>query len=196
LVNRTLDEQDLAACPIVFQAGSVDLLTGRIVRADKDNSSKQLREYIIASTAIPFVMPVSVINQRPLVDGGARDVALLKPVIREQEADEIYCVLCQEQDLEAAAVDHGKITQYGERLMDIVTNEIVNNDIDRALTINRFVESGRLQPPQSPEDEEYRYVDLKVIRPRAGLNIKLTAFDGADIKRLVDLGREAAEEVV
>jgi NTE family protein len=194
LVSRTLNEDDLAACPIVFQAGSVDLLTGKLVYADKSNSSRQFREYIIAGTAIPVVMPVSVINQRPLVDGGIRDVALLRSAIREEKAERVFCILCQEEVLEAAVVDHRKILEYGERLMAIVTNEIVNNDIDRARTINRFVETGRLQPPESPEDKDYRYIDLKVVRPKAGLNIELTEFDSDDIRRLVKLGREAARE--
>ncbi len=195
LVNNILDEENLAAWEGIFKIGAVNVLTGELIQADKHNSPRQLRRYIIASTAIPFVMPPSIIGKSPYVDGGARDVATLRQAIVDG-ADEVYCVLCQEEKTSPAAINSGSIVEFGERIMEIVTNEMVNNDIDRAATINDLLAKGALKPEDKSGAGEYRQIDLKVIRPAGPLNIELTDFGEEDIQRLLALGREAAAVVM
>ncbi|MFH2055187.1 MAG: patatin-like phospholipase family protein [bacterium] len=191
LVKQILSEDDLAAYPGIFKAGAVNLISGELVQADQHNSARQLREFIIASTAIPVVMPSSMIGRTPYVDGGARDVATLHEAIADG-ATRIICILCQEEKMGAAAVDPGNLVEFGDRLMGIVTNETLNNDLQYAQLINELLATGKLQPEDKGDGESYRQLDLTIIRPASPLNIELTDFDTDDIKRLIKLGREAA----
>lgn len=194
LIDGTFSEADLAACEVPFKAASVNLRSSELIVADKNNSHGKLRDYILASTAIPIVMPVSKIDDVSLVDGGTRDVAPMKAAI-DDGANHIICILCQEKELGPDYFQTGKITELAERIMEIVTNEMVNNDIARANTINELVRSGRLTP-SSDNNDEYRHVPIKVIRPSESLNISLADFDREDITRIYRLGQEAARRAI
>jgi len=193
LVVRSLDEDHLRACPITFKAGCVDIESGRLITADSQSYYPDLRKYIIASTAIPIVMPVSWIQDRPFLDGGLRDVAPLKVAI-DGGAEEIFCLLCQEKTIKESRLNLGNLAEYAERMMDIVINETLNNDIERAEKINARL---RAECDRAVEEAAgHKYIPIKVIRPSASLNIELTDFNRADIERIYKLGqKEAAEKL-
>jgi NTE family protein len=189
LVNEILDEDNLRESPAIFKAGSVNVADGTLFEAD--NRTPNLIKYIIASTAIPVVMPVSKISGQPLVDGGVRDVAAMKPAI-EDGAEEIVCVLCQPRDLAGAQINTGNLMHFAERLMDIIINETVNNDIEWAQFINDHTpEDGTVVLSGSMQG--YRRVPLTVIRPSGPLDINLTDFSRVDIERIYEEGRAAAK---
>jgi len=188
LIKSTLNEDNLRNSPAIFRAGSVNMADGSLFQAQNDTPN--LIEYIIASTAIPVMMPVSMVSSQPLVDGGVRDVAAMKPAI-EDGAEEIVCVLCQPRNLTGTQINCGNLLQFAERLMEIVVNETVNNDIEWAQYINDNTPADGT-PAASGPMAGYRRVPLTVIRPGGPLNIDLTDFDRADIQRIYDEGRAAA----
>ncbi|MEE9443308.1 MAG: patatin-like phospholipase family protein [candidate division Zixibacteria bacterium] len=192
LINSIMTEENIQNAPIIYKAGTVNIANGKLILADKTTTN--LVKYIIASTAIPVVMPVSMISKQPFVDGGVRDVATLNPAI-EDGADEIICILCQPKDLSATSINLGKLEEFAERIMEIVVNETVNNDIEWAQYINEHCpEDG--SPVTSGPFEGYRHVKLTIIRPTGPLDIKLTDFNANDIKRIYDNGREIAKKAL
>ncbi len=192
LVYETMNGDDLRESPIIFKSGSVNIADGTLILADK--SSSNFIEYIIASTAIPVVMPVSLISGQPLVDGGVRDVAALSPAI-DDGAEEIICILCQPRNLSGTSVHIGKLEEFAERIMDIIINETVNNDIEWAQYINKFCPRDGTPVSGGPLDG-YRYIPLTVIRPVGPLDITLTDFSRDDIRRIYEDGREAARQAL
>ena len=72
-------------------------------------------------------VPVTLIGKSPYVDGGVREVAPLKRAI-DDGAQEIICVVCQPESLQGVSFLPGNLADFALRLMDIVTNELVNND--------------------------------------------------------------------
>jgi len=189
LVHETLNEDNLRESPVRFKAGSVNVADGTLFQAD--NHTPNLIKYIIASTAIPVVMPVARVAGQPLVDGGIRDVAALKPAIKDG-MDEVICVLCQPRDLSGAQINVGDLRQFTERIMDIVINETVNNDIEWAEFINEHApDDGR--PVESGPLQGYRRVPVTVIRPSGPLDIDLESFNRNDIRRIFEEGRGAAQ---
>ena len=81
--------------------------------------------------------------------------------------------------------------QFAERLMEIVVNETVNNDLEWAQFINDNTPADGTRAISGPM-AGYRRVPLTVIRPGGALNINLTHFSGEDIERLYEEGRAAA----
>lgn len=190
LVNRILSIDNLRKSDIDFTAGAVDMITGRLNYFNKLDSS--LIKGIIASTTIPIMMPISQIGSTPYYDGGLRDVASLKSVI-EKGADEIVIILCQSEQLSSKNFNTGKLMHLVSRVMDIVVNETVNNDIARMKDVNELV-------PKSSNiikkgvHEGKKKIRFKIIRPQKELIVKIDQFEKNDVEEMIELGKVTARE--
>ncbi|UCB51590.1 MAG: patatin-like phospholipase family protein [Candidatus Zixiibacteriota bacterium] len=192
LIYKEIDEENLYNSPASFSAGVVNLATGDFVNADLGYPN--IIEYIIGSTAIPIVMPVTMLAEQPLVDGGLRDVTTLKAAI-EDGADEITCVVCQARKVLGKNFDRENMLQLADRIMDIATNEIVNNDLEWAQFINTFCPKDGTPVVDGPL-AGYRYIPITVIRPAVEPAIKLDDFKEEEIAELLNLGHIAAKNAM
>ncbi len=192
LVRKELDESNLRNSPVAFYAGSVNLADGEIVYASL--GFPNLLDYIIASTAIPIMMPISMIGDRPYYDGGMRDIAPLKQAI-DAGAAEIVCVACQPLKSSGADFHRGNILHLVDRVVTIMTNEILRNDLEFASYINEYcprdgsrLESGPLRG--------YRFIPIRIIQPAMPIEVQIDSFTRSDITEMLDLGRYAAREAM
>lgn len=197
LVRRTISEENLRAAPLIFKVGCVNMGNGELLV--KDASGGRLIEYILASAAIPVVMPLVKVEGASasagpawLTDGGVRDVALIGKAI-DDGADRIICILCQTERVSTVTYDFGNLIQYAERLMEIVVNETVNNDLETALRLNALLPADG-SPLQEGPLAGKRRVDIRVIRPLQEPAIGLETFASDDVLRCLEMGREAAQE--
>lgn len=188
LVYKTLNLEYLRKSKVEFTAGAVDMITGTLKYFNQFNPS--LINGIIASTSIPIMMPISNIGGIPFYDGGLRDVAPLKSVI-EKGADEIIIILCQSEQLSEKNFHTGKIMHLTSRIMDIVVNETVNNDIDRMHDINCLVPKNA-EVIKKGVHAGKKKISYKIIRPEKELVVKIDNFKKQDIESMMALGKEAA----
>ncbi len=192
LVRKELKEENLRNSPVAFYAGSVNLADGEIVYAGL--GFPNLVDYIIASTAIPIMMPISMIGDRPYYDGGMRDIAPLKQAI-DAGATEIVCIACQPLKTGGADFDRGNILHLVDRVVTIMTNEILRNDLEFAGYINEYCPRDG-SPISSGPLRGYRYIPIRVIQPAMPIEVQIDAFTTKDITEMLDLGRFAAREVM
>jgi len=190
LVKRMLSLENLRKSNIDFTAGAVDMVTGKLKSFNPSNPS--LIDGIIASTTIPIMMPISHIGGVPYYDGGLRDVAPLKSVI-EKGADEIVIILCQSENLTEKNFNTGKLMHLVSRIMDIVVNETVNNDIARMEDVN-------CQVPKKSNiikrgfHKGKKKIKFRIIRPAKELIVKIDKFQKEDIQKMIEQGRLAAKK--
>jgi len=190
LVHCILSTENLRKSNIDFTAGAVDMITGKLKSFKQSNPS--LIDGIIASTTIPIMMPISHIGGIPYYDGGLRDVAPLKSVI-EKGAEEIVIILCQSEQLSEKNFNTGKLMHLVSRIMDIVVNETVNNDIARMQDIN-------CQVPKKSDiikrgvHKGKKKIKFRIIRPEKELVVKIDQFQKTDIERMIVLGIATAEQ--
>lgn len=192
LIRKELDEANLRNSPVTFYAGTVNLADGEIVYASL--GFPNLLDYIIASTAIPIMMPISMIGNRPYYDGGMRDIAPLKQAI-DAGASEIVCVACQPFRTSGADFNRGNILHLIDRVVTIMTNEILRNDLEFANYINEYCPRNGL-PIESGPLRGYRYIPIRVIQPAMPIETQIDAFTRNDITEMLALGRYAAREVL
>jgi len=192
LVRELLDPHHLRTSPVRFGAGSINMVDGRLIQATNDIDD--ILEYIIASAAIPVVMPFSRVNRQVLVDGGVRDVAPLKFAI-DFDATEIWCVICQAERLEAIDIEWNDLMPFTGRLMEIVTNELVNTDLEYARLVNAHTPADGSPATEGPFIGKRR-LNIKVVRPARQIDIQLDSFTPADIQSMIDQGRRAAQTPV
>lgn len=192
LIKREIRTENLRRSPVKFFACAVDVATGEPVYASVDSHPSNIHDYIIASAALPIIMPLSMIEADPYTDGGIREVAPLSRAI-DDGADEIICILCQPENMQRAQFNCKDIIKLGEQLMAIVTNETVKNDVKHCEQINDLLR-GIPQPITSGPLKGKRHIELKVIRPSDPVDLDLEKFDPIKIKSALTVGWDTSQK--
>jgi hypothetical protein len=110
-------------------------------------------------------------------------------------AEEIVVIACQATKVlqypsNDSVIDHRDLRKLAERVTDIMTNEIVNADIDYAEEINEIIRKGRADDLRITRGKTERR--LVVIRPEQDLVADIENFVAADIENMIELGRSSA----
>jgi NTE family protein len=195
LVLKEVSMENIYNSPISLKVGVANLSDGSIVYADPLYAN--FIDYVLASTAIPLLMPVVNIGKntnKAFLDGGIRDVAPLKKAF-ESGAEEIICIACQSKIMHGATFNYGNVINTADRILDILFNEGINNDIDWAETINHFLPTDGLPLTDGPY-KGYKKIKLTIIRPPVPINIDMINFNSDDIKNLINNGYRLASEVL
>lgn len=195
LVVREIDPENLRNSPVDFYACSVDVQSGNAIYASAKTHDNIL-DHIIASTAIPFVMPLRKIGNTYHTDGGIREIAPLSQAIADK-ASEIICVVCQPENLTEEYFNTRSLIKLANRFMDIVGNETVNNDIKHCQQINDILKFYNIQPNGGANDplQGKRQVKLQVIRPERPVEIALEEFNESDINKALVQGWEDSQQL-
>lgn len=195
IVRDEIDEGNLERSGIHYHPGTVDLFSGRIEYPD--SSDPDIVELIIASSAIPIAMDIVEIRRAgqlvPFVDGGTRDVAPLSRAV-ESNCTDIICIVCQSENLTSRNFPPRTLKRLMARLMSIIINETVNNDLK---TIDRYKQLLAEAPPAALDQTFRAYNNLRcvtIIRPNAELDYDDMNFTRDDIKKMIDKGIAAANE--
>jgi NTE family protein len=195
MVLRNIDPSVLMKSQLKHHVGTVNLFSGEITYADPTCSD--FLDYVIASTAMPVIMPGMKIKRlagQVFFDGGLRDVAPLTQAISNGATD-IICILCQPDLISCEPFNEKNIIRLSERVIDIMTDEIERNDISRAVKINRFMPKDGTPAIEGPFKGK-RKVRITVIRPLEPLKVDIMKFNPDDISRMIDLGYRSASGVL
>lgn len=187
LVRDLLDAERVRASGIRLRLPAVDLGSGALTVFDE--TTPDLAEAVLASSAFPIVFPPVERGGRLLLDGGVRDFAPLKSAIRAG-ADSIVVVMTENPE-RLSVVEPRRLRSavaIAERTLRIVLNELVRNDVSHCSTINRLIDDGHLDtPPGGP-----RRIALQVVVPREPLGSGLD-FSSAMLNAQVDRGYDDAK---
>ncbi|TBH70844.1 patatin-like phospholipase family protein [Aquirufa nivalisilvae] len=172
LVEGVLDIRNLQASPVEMRIGAVNIIDGGIHYVDP--SYDHFFDYLLASSAVPILMPVVQINQekrRSFLDGGLRDVAPLQKAIKDG-GKHIVCISCHTQTIEGGIFETGDLLALVDRVMDIAVNEILNADLKEALLV------------QNQRSD----LSIQSIRPIQPISIDIRNFTKLDIRRMLEIG--------
>lgn len=166
LLSEVLQNRNLQASPVGLKVGAVNIMEGSMHYVDP--SFENFQDYLMASSAVPILMPVVQIQsekRKSYLDGGLRDVAPLQKAINDG-AKEIVVIACHTEMIEGGDFDSGDLLALVDRVMDIAVNEILNADL-------------RMQRSE---------VKLTIIRPKQPLSIDIQRFTKMDIRRMLETG--------
>lgn len=188
LLQEVISLENLRKSPVVYSCGYVNINSGEIiygnnVTIDYDN--------ILASTAIPFTMPLI---HGAWADGGVRDNAPLKQAIK-LGATEIICIATSPEKLDYSNDNWGDVFKYADRLMTIIVNNTLNDDLKEAEWYNKFCPDDGSVCQKGPSAGK-RKIKLKVIRPAAQINVSIDSFTEKDIAKMIDDGYSTANNLL
>ena len=183
LIKKRIDPNIIKHTPVKLHIGAVNIYSGEILYVEPTDPN--FLDFVVASTAIPIMMPVKNINGIPYLDGGLRDVAPLGKAIQEG-ADEIVCVCCQSEKLDNKPYNQRDLVVLVDKVMDIVVTEIINSDIKTLDNINKLI--AEYPGATGSHHSKYKLIKNTVIRPDKEINLDIQAFNQADIINLMNEG--------
>ena len=193
LLNSLIKDRYLKDSGIDLSIGIVDIKSGEMEYINQNNPD--ILKYVIASSAIPIVMPISKINGNSFCDGGVRDSAPLRSAI-DAGAEEITIISCAPLDMIYKDIDTGNILDVTERVLSIVMNESLINDINNVKRVNeskkRFEKAFGKNSNHSFSSK--RDIKITLIAPDKSIPVKLTKFDRKDISDMINLGYNTASK--
>lgn len=166
LLTEVLQDRNLQASPVGLKVGAVNIMEGAMHYVDP--SFENFTDYLMASSAVPILMPVVKIEgekRKSYLDGGLRDVAPLQKAVNDG-AKEVVVIACHTEMIEGGDFDSGDLLALVDRVMDIAVNEILNADL-------------RVARPD---------VQIKFIRPSQPISIDIQRFTKMDIRRMLETG--------
>jgi NTE family protein len=184
LIRETLREEALRRAKVQIRVGAVNMGNGVIKYVDARDPD--IVEFVYASCAEPLVMPSVRIAGADYYDGGIRDLVPVGNAIN-LGATEIVSVVCQPRVLDEEVFPRGHVVAMANRLVDVVTNEIVINDLRAVERLNRIVQAG---DSMRMFGREYAPVQWRLVEPRSEIKVDIRRFTRADIERMIDQGRE------
>jgi NTE family protein len=188
LIKAKINPDVIKQAPVKLHVGAVNIYSGEILYVDP--SHPNFLDFVVASTAIPVMMPVKIINGIPYVDGGLRDVAPFGRAINDG-ADEIVCVCCQSEKLANQTYNYRDLLVFVDKLTDITVNETINNDLKMVNTINALVDEH--QGHNGSRHAKYKHVKSTLIRPATEIFLDIQKFTQKDIIDLMNRGYEDAK---
>lgn len=194
LIEREISSEAIRTRLII---GAVDLISGRYLTYDTGFPTSDFRKMLLASTSIPVLFPpVRVSHARTdMVDGAIRNLTPLGDVLRH-DPDEIVVINCNPRVpgwLDRSPEDALGI---GERSLEIMTNEILVNDVDALLRINRMVKQAEAGGVvlRNGKGEPYKHYICTVIEPDRPMQYTLD-FSRELVDRAWEEGWEKAKAV-
>ncbi len=184
LIRKSINTDYLRKSPVKLKISAVNVMDGQICDATPDHPD--FIEYMMASSAIPLLMPAIPIGgaDRMFLDGGLREVAPVRQAVADG-ATELVVVACHSQHIQHTP-DFSPLNFISllERVREITVNQIVNSDIE---WIQSYADRSSLRG--NP-------IKLTVIRPHEPLVLDLQRFEVKDISKLIVEGYKIALEAL
>jgi NTE family protein len=185
LVESTLDIKRLQASKVPASIGTVNIDTTKIKYVT--NADPDFKQFILASAALPLVMPVVEIKSGPnagrYTDGGVKNVIPAREAAADGTATHIVAIVCQaplslENYKPLANVKN--VIQLNRRYTDIASDNVIEADL-RYLARKRIA----VIRPEAPLEQE-------IGNPNAELN----SFSAADVNNLIARGEYYANKKI
>ncbi len=185
LVETTLDVKRLQASKVPASIGTVNVDTTKIKYVT--NADPDFKQFILASAALPLVMPIVEIKSGPnagrYVDGGVKHVVPVQDAAANGNSTHIVAIVCQaplSTEKYQALTNVKDVIQLSRRYSDIASDNVIETDLRYAARKKIAVIR-----PEAP-------LEFEIGNPNAEVN----AFTSADINNLIARGEYYANKKI
>lgn len=182
-IEKHYDPELIANSGKRLQVGAVSLNTGeyRIFAED----FPQMVDAILASSSFPAAFCPIEIDGQLWTDGGVKEITPLKSVIKAGATEIDVIVTSPKDSIKTEFNKTPSLLQLGPRIIDIMSGEIMANDLSRALEINKLIKRGATIPRK-------KYIPIRIFRPKVKLVESSLEFEQKFINPMIKIGYEDA----
>jgi NTE family protein len=164
--------------------GVVCLNSGKYHLIDQNNDN--FLDYVVASASFPVVFAPIKIDGQLWADGGVKTLSPISSAI-DSGATTIDLIMTSPDKRISKWIEHPGTLDILKRSIDLSTDKIMSNDIEKAVMYNKLASAGIL---------DKRFVNINVIRPAYNLIEDLLDFDPIKIQEMMSKGYEDAKKVI
>lgn len=185
LIHEQFDPEKMRASGKKLKVGAVSLNSGEYKLFDE--TFENMTDAILASSSFPAAFIPIEIDGQLWTDGGVRQITPLKSAIA-LGYDSIDVIITSTDN--GMSEFHGtSLVKIGPRIIDIMSEEIMLNDLSRALELNELIKNGAQIPGK-------RYIDIRIFRPEESLPGSSLEFDQESISKKIDIGYADAKRYI
>lgn len=178
MVHDTLDCVKIIESGRKLRVGAVSLKTGKYYLFSEKHP--KIAEGVIASSAFPvFLTPIEIYDEL-WTDGGVKTVTPISAAI-DAGATEIDIVMTSPDSSVIDNKEKPNALHVAMRVIDLMSDEIIANDVKMALMINKALDSGANLPGK-------KQISFRIVRPKKLLIKNSLNFDPKEIERMMDIG--------
>jgi NTE family protein len=181
LMHSSIDINKVRTSGKKVAVGAVSLDTGDYrLFTEKDDC---FIDGVLASSSFPSGLKPIEIDKQLWTDGGVKHITPLKAAI-DLGADEVDMIICSPIKTTNKYDKNSKTIGLAQRTIDLMTDQIIEADIQIANMYNKLVLSGVCS--------NKRFVKINSIRPDFDLIDDSLRFNNAEINRMIDIGYQDA----
>lgn len=154
------------------------------------NEKSVSHDAIVASASFPLAFQPVVLDGEEYLDGGLRDVTPISQAIA-MGATELDIIMCQPEGMEPIKKSKWKILKMfdlAKRVIGILMDELIENDIQGVVKTNKRIESGAVS--------DRRMIKVRVFRPQDKLHSTSLNFKQEDWLINYHTGLEVADSLL
>lgn len=181
LVNGAISLEKIRESQKLVSVGAISLSSGKYTIFNQ--SDDDFIEAVIASASFPGMLSPVKIRDQWWSDGGIKEITPVKVAI-ELGAVDIDIICTSPNTRVKNFIEHPTTIDILKRSLDLASDKIMSNDIDKALMYNKLSEAGC---------SDKRIIKLNLIRPKFNLIDNLLDFNPSKIQEMIKSGYEAAK---
>ena len=184
LVRAHYVSEKIATSGKKIRVGAVSLNTGEYKMFTE--SYPDMPAAILASSSFPMAFKPIKIDGEFWSDGGIREITPLKSAIMEGATEIDVIMTSPEGDMVQQYEEAPHLLKLGPRILDIMSEEILDNDLNRALEINNLIKDGATVPNK-------KYIPIRIYRPEMDLTPNSLLFEQEYIRPMIEVGYRQAK---
>ena len=163
--------------------GATSLSTGKYYVSSQDDDD--FIEFVIGSSAFPGLLCPIQIRDQLWMDGGCQELSPVRAAI-DAGATEIDIITTSPDITNKEVLHKPSIVDIFKRTVDLSTDKILDNDINRVLIHNKLAEAGV---------SDKTVIKLNIFRPHYNLTNDLLDFNPIKLKMMFDRGYADAKKL-
>lgn len=184
LVKDNIKLDKIRASNKQIAVGAVSLSSGK--HCNFYQTDDDLIDAVLASSAFPGMLCPVKMRDQIWTDGGVKVLSNIKTAI-DMGADEIDVITTSPDIRVKKFIEKPSIIDLFKRTVDLSTDKILSNDLEKVLMHNQLAEAGF---------SDKKIIKLRVFRPINNLIDDVLDFNPLKIREMIEKGYECAKKMV
>ena len=184
LVRENINLDKIRASGKKISVGAVSISSGKYLTFDQDDDD--FITAVLASSSFPGLLSPIKMKDQWFMDAGVQELSPIRTAI-DMGATSIDVITSSPEIRVKKFIEKPGLIDILKRMIDLFTDRILENDIERAQMYNKLAITGLT---------DKKPVELRIFRPHNSLSEDALNFDPVKISEMIETGYEDAKRII
>lgn len=184
LIRENISLDKIRETGKLVSVGAVSISSGRYECFDQEDDD--FISAVLASSAFPGMLSPIKMKDQLWVDAGVQELSPIRMAI-DMGATEVDVITSSPEIRIKKFIEKPSLIDIIKRTVDLSTDKILENDIERVIMYNKLAEAGLT---------DKKPVKLRIFRPHNNLLDDVLNFDPEKIREMIEIGYEDARRIM